>query len=95
MVVTGEQSDQCEQNSRDNGDPALSIEPRKHRSHCKQTFNLMAAGVLRHPCKPPNVWHERGGAAEGHGIEALAGEAGITHLLEVHDSRPSGVACRL
>ena len=53
MVVTGEQSDQGEQNSRDDGDPALPIESQKHRSHCNRTFSLMAAGVLRHPCKPP------------------------------------------
>ena len=52
MVVTGEQSDQRELNSRDDGDPALTIESQNHRSHCNRTFSLMAAGVFRHPCKP-------------------------------------------
>ena len=58
MVVTGEQGDQGEQNSRDDGEPALPIESRNHRSQRKRTFSLSGVVVLRHPCKPRTwgVW---------------------------------------
>jgi hypothetical protein len=67
MVVTGEQSDQCKQNSCDDGNPALSIESRKHRSHCKRTFSLMAARVFRNPCNPPTF-----GTSEAESLKATA-----------------------